>query len=411
MQYASNEEFAGVCEKAMSEAQTHQTLYDAILVDEAQDFPPAFLRLCYELLKSPKRLVYAYDELQNLSRDSMPPPEDIFGRFADGSPHVTFSEQSASRASQDVILSKCYRNSRPVLVTAHALGFGIYRKAVLKDHSGLVQMFNHPQLWQEIGYRVREGELRDGASVDLYRPEETSPSFLENHSPLDDIIQFHAFDSEEEQAEWIAQRIKQNLETDELRHDDIVVVNPDPLTTKSSVGPIRRRLIDFDVSSHTAGVDTDADIFFKNESESVTFTGIYRAKGNEAAMVYVINAQDCNASTWNLATIRNRLFTAITRSKVWVRVVGVGDGMRALVSEFERIKKNNFELKFRYPTAKEREQLKIVHRDVSAEESKRLKRRQQSIVDWVNEVRQGRAHLEDLEADVRQSLLDALIGK
>ena len=39
-----------------------------------------FLRLCYELLKHPGRLVYAYDELQSLGGGSLPSPEDIIGK-------------------------------------------------------------------------------------------------------------------------------------------------------------------------------------------------------------------------------------------------------------------------------------------------------------------------------------------
>ena len=53
-------------------------------------------------------------------------------------------------------------------------------------------------------------------------------------------------------------------------------------------------------------------------------------------MVYVINAQDCQTATYDLARIRNRLFTAITRSKAWVRVLGVGTRMNELKQEYER---------------------------------------------------------------------------
>lgn len=56
--------FSGACKKAISEVENVAPMYDAILVDEAQDFPVSFLRLCYKILWEPKRLVYAYDELQ-----------------------------------------------------------------------------------------------------------------------------------------------------------------------------------------------------------------------------------------------------------------------------------------------------------------------------------------------------------
>lgn len=42
--------FRGVCEHALSQPRDKKAIYDAVLVDEAQDFPPEFLRLCYELL-------------------------------------------------------------------------------------------------------------------------------------------------------------------------------------------------------------------------------------------------------------------------------------------------------------------------------------------------------------------------
>src|SRR3712207_8954592 len=52
----------------------------------------------------------------------------------------------------------------------------------------------------------------------------------------------------------------------------------------------------------------------------------------------LFRSQDCNASSVNLARVRNRLFTAITRSKAWVRVTGVGPGMVELMEEFAAIK-------------------------------------------------------------------------
>ena len=72
--------FVAACENALNHAGDDKQVYDAILVDEAQDFSAAFLKLCYKLLKHPRRLVYAYDELQSLSGESLPPPERIFGR-------------------------------------------------------------------------------------------------------------------------------------------------------------------------------------------------------------------------------------------------------------------------------------------------------------------------------------------
>lgn len=403
-QFGRGMEFGSACEDALKKVPNPKHLYDAILVDEAQDFSPAFLRLCYELLDDHRRLVYAYDELQNLSGDTVLPPEDIFGKNPDGSPVVDFSEPQTGESRRDIILEKCYRNSRPVLVTAHALGFGIYREPPRGRGTGLVQMFDHPYLWKEIGYQIRSGSLMDNREVELCRTDQSSPVFLEDHSPVDDLIKFVRFESEEEQANWLADEIKSNLEEDELRHDDIVVINPDPLTTRGKVGIIRRRLLEMGINSHLAGVDTDPDVFFETGSESITFTGIHRAKGNEAGMVYIINGQDCQSAPWNLASIRNRLFTAITRSKAWVRVSGVGEKMDRLQEEFEKLKSKDFELSFRYPTEEERRHLKIVHRDMTSDDRKRIQTGERSLASLVDDIEAGNVHPEDLDENLVRKL-------
>ena len=397
--FGQGREFARSCEYALAQTQASKPVYDSILVDEAQDLSPSFLRLCYELLNHPKRLVYAYDELQSLTGDSLPSPEVIFGKKDDGSPKVNFDVSDQYEPRRDIILSKCYRNSKPVLVTAHALGFGIYRKPPKAKQTGLVQMFDHTQLWQDIGYRVRDGVLSDGAPVTLYRPTETSPRFLEDHSDLDDLIRFISFESGERQADWLTQAIARNLSHDELRHDDIMVINTDPLTTRATVGPIRRRLLELGINSHLAGVDTDPNTFFQPGEAMVTFTGIHRAKGNEAGIVYIINAQDCHSAVRNLASIRNRLFTAITRSKAWVRVLGIGESMVKLKSEYDDLKLQDFELKFTYPNPEQREHLRVIHRDATTEESKRLKSRNKGLSGLMDELESGEVHLEDLDED------------
>lgn len=394
--FGQGREFAGACEYALAQAQESKPVYDSILVDEAQDLSPSFLRLCYELLNHPKRLVYAYDELQSLTGGSLPSPEGIFGKKNDGSPEVNFDVSGQYEPQRDIILSKCYRNSKPVLVTAHALGFGICRKPPKEKQTGLVQMFDHAQLWQDIGYRARDGVLRDGAQVTLYRPTETSPKFLEDHSDPDDLISFLSFETEDEQTDWLTQEIVKNLRQDELRHDDIMVINPDPLTTRANVGPIRSRLLELGINSHLAGVDTDPNTFFQLDDALVTFTGVHRAKGNEAGMVYIINAQDCHSAFRNLASIRNRLFTAITRSKAWVRVLGIGESMTELKSEYEKLKERDFELRFTYPTSEQREYLRVIHRDMSSEESRHVKNSDKSLYDLLEHLESGMVHIEDL---------------
>lgn len=402
--YGLDDSFGQICKKAVDEVTSSKQCYDVILIDEAQDFSPSFLRLCYEMLKSPKRLVYAYDELQNLRLQSLPSPEKIFGNDINGTPRVTFNNVEEGKPQQDIILEKCYRNSRPALVTAHALGFGIYREKQAFNESNLVQMFDQNDLWNDIGYEVCDGELEDGHHVTLERTSKSSPLFLENHSDIDDLIIFKKFDNFVDQNEWVAQEIKNNLTIDELRPDDIIVINPDPLTTKNNVGPIRALLYSEGIKSHTAGVDTTPDVFFIEDNDSIAFSGIYRAKGNEAAMVYIINSQSCFDSYFDLAKIRNQLFTAITRSKAWVRVLGIGPDMDGLIKEYNSVKSHGFKLDFQIPTEEQRKLINIVNRDMSESEKKIVKKNKNNVNNLIQELENGELFLEDLGKDQVEKL-------
>lgn len=403
--------FSGSVKNALANTPNPEPLYDAILVDEAQDLPPEFLRMCYEILHEQRRLVYAYDELQDLHGEGLPPVEEIFGLDENGEPRVSFGQDQPGSARRDIILEKCYRNSRPVLLTAHALGFGTYRAPGPDDEIGLVQMFDDPSLWRDIGYRVREGALAPGSRVVLQRTPETSPPFLEQHSPEEDLIQFHTFRNQREQNEWIAENVRHNLMEDELRHDDLVIINTDPLTTRDNLGPIRRDLLEQGIASHLAGVDADPDVFFREGAESVTFTGIHRAKGNEAGMVYIANANEAFGRKRSLARVRNRLFTAITRSKAWVRVCGVGDEMDALKREFEQVVSNGYVLDFVYPTPEQQRHLRVVHRDMSHDEAEALDQKEQSLEELLDDLRRGRVFPEDLDPALRSELVRLLTGE
>lgn len=409
--FGRGREFEGSCEEALSAVKEPESLYDVILVDEAQDLSPAFLRLCYEMVGGDKRLVYAYDELQNLNNKSLPPPEEIFGAGEDGRPRVRFQAPQPGKPKQDIILEKCYRNSRPVLATAHALGFGIYRTPSEQTGTGLIQMFDQNQLWIDVGYEVVDGQLEEGHEVTLARNTNTSPEFLEQHSPIDDLIQFSCFKSREEQAQWLTENIRTNLSDDELQADDIIVINTNPLSTRKEVGPIRKALFEAGTNSHLAGVDTSPDVFFGSDDESITFTGIFRAKGNEAGMVYIINAQDCYSSFGSLATVRNRLFTAITRSKAWVRVLGVGENMEKLIEEYNQVKARNFQLSFQYPTEEQRKRLNIVNRDLTEEEKRSVQKGAMGLQSLLSDLEAGRVFIEDLGEDQVKRLKEFLDGR
>lgn len=59
---------------------------------------------------------------------------------------------------------------------------------------------------------------------------------------------FQSFATAEEQNQWVAEQIKANLEHDELRHDDIMVISPNPFSARTRLGPLRRTLLDLGVA-------------------------------------------------------------------------------------------------------------------------------------------------------------------
>lgn len=386
-------DFGAVCKKALSEIHEFKPMYDVILIDEAQDFSKHFLALCYEILREPKRIIFAYDELQTLSRQSMPPTEEIFGMDKQNRPRVELRNEK-NKPKQDIILNVCYRNSRPILATAHSLGFGIYRE------EGMVQMFGDKSLWLEVGYQVTEGALDDGSHVELTRTSESSPEFLESHSPIDELIQFEHFENFNAQDEWIVNEIKRNLEVDELRPQDIMVIHTDPLTTNDAVSGVRAKLFELGINSHVAGA-ANPDLF--NKEDSITFTGIYRAKGNEAGMVYVMNAQNCFGGI-QLSKKRNILFTAITRSKGWVRITGIDDAMKSLMEEYNETKGNLFKLNFDYPTEEERQKMNIIHRDKTRDETKLIEHSIESLAEIAKALDKQDIFLEDIPVELRERL-------
>lgn len=337
--YNKNMAFSKACLEAIKGIKKFQKMYDCILIDEAQDFDKNFMNLCLSVLGEEKRLVYAYDELQKLNEETMPMPKEIFGQ----------------EISNDTPLTVCYRNQANTIVTAHAIGMGLYRK------NGLIQIPGSSDVWETIGY-TSDNKILEGESVELYRTKETSPELLKCDS--DEIIDFCKYDDFYKQGESLLKMIKENISKDQLLPSDIMIIDMDTIGASDNRNRFNKLMEQEeykDISIHLAGTVSPEDFFRK---DSIVYSTIYRAKGNEAYMVYIVNAQRC-ADSLTPKSDRNALFTAITRSKGWIRVLGYGEEMQLLCDEFEEIKKHNFKLYFEhYPTEEEQNELILNNQDL-----------------------------------------------
>ena len=168
--YKEGYELLGRCCAELLESGEQVTeMFDAVLIDEAQDFHFDFYKLCYRILRDPKRLIWAYDEIQSLESLSIPTSVDIFGTNSDGSPLVDLEgTYPDGEVEKDMILHKCYRTPRPVLVAAHFFGMGLLRR------QGAVQFIPTAGGWEDIGYEIVDGQIEPGARLTIRRPKENS---------------------------------------------------------------------------------------------------------------------------------------------------------------------------------------------------------------------------------------------
>ena len=355
--------FSKMCEDLLKTIKEFHKMYDCILIDEAQDFDKNYLKLCLKILDNNQRLVYAYDELQKLNEEAMPNPEQIFGRGID----------------HDTPLTVCYRNQGNAIVTAHAIGMGLYRK------EGLLQLPGSSEVWEAIGY-FSETPIIEGKEVTLYRTKETSPEFLKVDSK--DIIQFLGYEDAKAMNRALLDMLKNDLEEQQLLPRDIMVIDMDTfdygkncmklsnikseLNSEAAWGDNfeyfdEKEIYKFDI--HTAGAANPEDFF---RDDSIVYSSVRRAKGNETFMVYIVNAQKC-VNSLRRRSDRNGLFTAITRSKGWVRVLGYGEDMETLNQEFEEIQNHDFKLYFEeYPDKEKQKEIFLNNQDVADKDVKAL---------------------------------------
>lgn len=388
--------FDGACQELLAryEAVGPSPQFDCVLIDEAQDSPTAFFRLVWAATKRPKRVVWAYDELQSIGSEpsQVPPPQELFATKSE--PFVGELRHDEGQPHCDIVLPVCYRNTKWCLTAAHALGFGIYREPEF------VQMFDDQKSWEEVGYRIASGTGVAGQPIVVERRTDSSPAFFQRYINSQDAVVVKEFGDRNEQYEWLATEITKNVKEDELEYNDILVVLPESYTAPSVSAALSAFLRARGIQNHVAGVTTSRDDFFRDGS--VAISGIFRAKGNEAPMVYVVNAEYC-ASGSELTRKRNVLFTAMTRSRAWVRVLGVGVAMRTICEEYEKIRNNDYRFNFRVPGKVELARMRALHRELTEAERRARRTNDQRALEAADFISSGEVSQEVVQI-VEQAL-------
>lgn len=319
-----------------------EPIYDLVLIDEAQDFPEEVFEVIYKITKSSnqrKRIVWAYDEFQSLKEASIKEPAELFGQNEFGEPNMpneALQGEYAGGIEKDFILPNCYRTPRPILMIAHGIAMGI--------HSKPIHMLYGQRDWKAIGYSLIKPSslfITAGEQVEVEREDSSSKNTLEQllrefgKDPLD-LIQFVSHHDENIEFEAVSVEIARLIEKEEVKPEEIIIVNLKTAQNKSSMLKMQQMLASKDIQSVIPGYVESSDVF--RPKGFVTISTPYRAKGNEANIVFVVNAQSA-ANDFTLRA-RNAFFVAVTRSRGWCFISGNGQGMDELSKEMEIIKTN-----------------------------------------------------------------------
>lgn len=349
------ENFAAACRRLLTEREV-QPRFDAILIDEGQDLAvsdelkyedkQAVYWLAWQALRpiAPeqpqlRRLVWAYDEAQNLDSLKIPSYGEIFGELL-GETLSGYRSGPTYRGGvkKSEVMKRCYRTPGPILTAAHGIGMGLLRR------EGMLSGFTTQADWQRIGYEVLQGSFTSQQRIKLHRPLENSPNPLPQlwgSNPLT----FDIYEDWDDQLIALVKLIQHNLAEDQLQpsRDILVVVlgatQEDEDLTQLNAPTRRSRSLQNRVANalHSQGLpyyipgasrqNDLPDSSNKNANKfwhegAVTVSRIHRAKGHEAPMVYVVGLELVAEDESNLS-LRNQLFVALTRSMAWVHLSGI----------------------------------------------------------------------------------------
>lgn len=336
--------------------------YDYVLMDEGQDFPKSFYWLCRKLTLNDK-LVWAYDELQNILNIELQQTNELFeNEFGDKGFNLSDRLEKHPHQNNDIVLHKSYRNPREILLVAHALGFGLYNDKA-------VQILENKEHWEDLGYEIIQGNCIKGEDTIIQRPKENSPSLISQYYNQDELILTYEAEDIENEINWVCNSILEDL-GNKLLPQDIMVISLDDRYAKHYFSRIETILNEKDVYFNNIINSYSGDKFII--PGKITLSTVYRAKGNEAAMVYVMGADSLNNKQYDIIS-RNKLFTSFTRALAWLRVSGLKGRFNYILNEINKAKENFPNLVFKYPGL---EEIKTLRRELARESADLNKKRE-----------------------------------
>lgn len=373
------------CCNAMLKAEI-QPFYDFVLVDEAQDFPPEFFHLLWRLTRGNHCIYYAYDELQSLSSVEMPPPRELFGADERGNPRFDVDGEYPGPMEKVLTLTRSYRCPRNVLMLAHGVGLAIH------GPRGPVQMLERAASWRALGYEPADNVFEAGKATIIHRPAENSPNIVENVFHGDrPFISIAIHETRATELEAVAESIRRDINEQSVPPHQIIVISLDSINAKRLMMDLQVRLQRHAIASTIPGLVDDSAEFA--EEGFVTLSTVYRAKGNEAPVIYIIAFE----RLWDYVdevTFRNRAFTSISRTKGWLSISGSGPQMTQVKTELDKIMVDLPNFRFVYPDMTQ------IQRRLDPSETTRRRV-------WVQQAKKSARQIEEIDVEALAASLDS----
>jgi len=278
-------------------------LFDAIFVDEGQDFEPEEFQSLLTLLKpshktGEKNLIVFYDDAQNLYARERPVWKQI-----------GIDVQRGDRAR---IMKECFRNPREIVETAFNILLG--SEATSEDKVSLrkyadVENLRKDGLIEEVGshYKVRFAERTSDYPVT------------------------YAFPTRAKEKEWIATEIERLIKREAVRPEDILVLFSYVKDFEDLRDIIRARLGPEHIRNFLRpfGENGDKDNYIFGP-KCLTLSTVHGAKGYDAYVVFLAGVDLFHSDAAGRATF----YVGATRAKLRLYLTGLDSG---LLAEAERV--------------------------------------------------------------------------
>ncbi len=330
-----------------------QPTFDAILVDEGQDLvfderfkvdgKQPFYWLAYQSLRpveqgqdslfgdsdntTRRRLIWAYDEAQSLESLVAPTHRELFG---DAVSDVMLADSPIypGGINKNEVMRKCYRTPGQILVAAHSIGMGLFREG------GMLSGLTTQEDWRSLGYEVQGDFRRVGEMIHLERPPENSLNIVADLYGKP-VLTFQPFASRTDEIDVVAEQIKQDIMQEGLKasRELLVIALGEPWEAskiqETMARALQQRGIDYFVPATPKPNMLKADKDNRKPDKfwyegAVTVSRIHQAKGNEADVVYVLGFDNIAKREADV-NARNQVFVALTRTKGWAHLSGVGE--------------------------------------------------------------------------------------